>query len=283
MKNLFKSFLKLIKLFTRKILIDFKNVFLKIIYFYLKNRFFIKKMDQKTIYLIIFIVLAILVGAFFILYLKLKRIEKNNVELQKHIIHTNNIIETYINPSPQRATSEPNLQQPTIPLQQPNIPLHQPQSQPNLQQLPKQQPPNPMSAIGNMLPMMGTIMNMFGGESVASPEDIEEEAKQMMEEDQKRRELENEIQQELSELAVDIQEGRVDEDEMEEDKNNDTEDNDIEDDDIEDSENIEDLSDNDDDLESDEEYILDSETDDIDLESDNGEELEEDKGKNEEL
>lgn len=229
-------------------------------------------MDQKTIYLIIFIVLAILVGAFFILYLKLKRIEKNNVELQKHIIHTNNIIETYINPTPQRATSEPNLQQP-------NIPLHQPQSQPNLQQLPKQQPPNPMSAIGNMLPMMGTIMSMFGGESVASPEDIEEEAKQMMEEDQKRRELENEIQQELSELAVDIQEGRVDEDEMEED--NDTEDKD---DDIEDDENIEDLSENDDDLESDEEYILDSETDDIDLESDNGEELEEeDKTKNEEL
>lgn len=224
-------------------------------------------MDQKTIYLIIFIVLAILVGAFFILYLKLKRIEKNNVELQKHIIHTNNIIENYINPTPQRATSEPNLQQP-------NIPLQQPQSQPNLQQLPKQQTPNPMSAIGNMLPMMGTIMNMFGGESVASPEDIEEEAKQMMEEDQKRRELENEIQQELSELAVDVQEGRVDEEDIEEDIE--------EEDDIEDDENIDDLSDNDD-LESDEEYILESETDDIDLESDNGEELEEeDKTKNEE-
>jgi len=236
-------------------------------------------MDQKTIYLIIFIIMAILVGAFFILYLKMKRIEKNNVELQKHIVYTNNIIETYINPTSQRSTSEPNLQQPNIPLQQTNIPQQQSQSHQNLQQLPKQQlpkqqVPNPMSTIGNMLPMMGTIMNMFGGESVASPEDIEEEAKQMMEEDQKRRELENEIQQELSELAVDVQEGRVDEEDIEE-KDIEEEDDDIED------ENFDDLND-DDDLESDEEFIIDSETDDMDLESDNGEELEEeDKTKNE--
>lgn len=46
MRNLFKSFLKLIKFFTRKILID-KNVLLKIIYFYLKNRFFIKKWIKR--------------------------------------------------------------------------------------------------------------------------------------------------------------------------------------------------------------------------------------------
>jgi len=46
MKNLFKNFLKLIKFFLVKILID-KNILLKIIYFYLKNRFFIKKWIKR--------------------------------------------------------------------------------------------------------------------------------------------------------------------------------------------------------------------------------------------
>jgi hypothetical protein len=236
-------------------------------------------MDQKTIYIIIFIILVILIGAFFILYLKMKRIEKNNVELHRNLVYMNNLIETYIIPNKSKSLQshnipeslQPNLQSNNISMQSNNIPMqsnHIPMQQ--SQKQPVNQV-NPMSAIGNMLPMMGTIMNMFGGESVASPEDIEEEAKQMMEATQKRENLEKEIQNELSELENVAHEGRLDEDS---DNNNEENDEDLDNNDEEDDDDLE--SDNGDDLESENDDDLESDNGD-DIESDNDDELKNDK------
>lgn len=151
-------------------------------------------METKIILFILAGVFVVLLSGFYILYRRINRLEAANLQLQRYLLVARQMDRPVAVPS----TTEPQ-----------RAPATQP-SQPPPQRA-------PMSNLNNVLPMVNTFMNMFQGSDTPEPEEIEDKAKEMMQEEKKRRGLEKEIEQELEELqSSEIKEGRVENEEKEE-------------------------------------------------------------------
>lgn len=145
-------------------------------------------MDTKIILFILAGVFVVLLSGFYILYRRINRLETANLQLQRYLL---------VSQQMGRGVSDA----PVEPSQGP--PQRTPPQRPSP---PRPSPPN----LNNVLPMVNTFMNMFQGAEGPEPEDIEDKAKEMVQEDKKRRGLEREIEQELEELqSSEIKEGRV--------------------------------------------------------------------------
>ncbi len=163
-----------------------------------------KEMDKNLIYgFFILLLLAILFGALYIFHYRIKALESSKLELQKHILYHQQIIERY-NRLFQSANTAESFQDIPVPLN----PM-----QPTPRETETQAPVPPQTAGGtnlnSILPMMSSLMSIMQPNSETTPteepEDADEEAK---------RELENELEKELKELQDSIrgegEEGRVD-------------------------------------------------------------------------
>lgn len=150
-------------------------------------------MDTKIILFILAGVFVVLLSGFYILYRRINRLETANLQLQRYLL---------VSQQMGRGVSDAPVEPSQGPPQRPP-----PQSpSPQRPSPPRPSPPN----LNNVLPMVNTFMNMFQGAEGPEPEDIEDKAKEMVQEDKKRRGLEREIEQELEELqSSEIKEGRV--------------------------------------------------------------------------
>lgn len=154
-------------------------------------------MDYKVILCILAGVLIVTVCGFYVLFRRLNRLEAASVQLQRFLLMSRTQQETM---PPERK----------VPVQPATSPTTTPTG-------PRQRPQNPMGNLNTVLPMMNTFMTMFQGNDAPEPEEINDRAKEMVQEENKRRGLEKEIEKELGELATsEVKEGRVEDDDVEE-------------------------------------------------------------------
>ena len=175
-------------------------------------------MDKKFIYgIFVFLLVVILLGALYLFHYRIKSLESSKLQLQKHVLYHQQIIERYnqllgannnIAEVRNNSRSQPPLPRPPMHVQveEPDSQIQQPQPQP-------QQTQNPLGGlnVGNILPMMSSIMSIMNPEETntnvvdnVNEDDAERESK---------KELEEELENELKELKDSIQEdseGRVD-------------------------------------------------------------------------
>lgn len=153
-------------------------------------------MDYKVILCILAGVLLVTVCGFYVLFRRLNRLEAASVQLQRFLLMSRTQQETM---APER-----------------KIPV-QPVTPPTTTPTGTRQRPNPMGNLNTVLPMMNSFMTMFQGNDAPEPEEINDRAKEMVQEENKRRGLEKEIEKELGELATsEVKEGRVEDDDVEE-------------------------------------------------------------------
>lgn len=155
-------------------------------------------MDKNLIYgILISLFVAVLLGTMYLFHYRIKSLEASKLQLQKHILYHQQIIERY-NRALQSSNIEENFQD--VPLE----PIRPQEVQPN---------PSPVPQAGinlqNILPMMSSIMSIM--QPSTDTQNIEESEEN---DDEAKKELENEIENELKELQQSIlsesQEGRVD-------------------------------------------------------------------------
>lgn len=173
-------------------------------------------MDKKFIYgIFVFLLVVILLGALYLFHYRIKSLESSKLQLQKHVLYHQQIIERYnqllgannnIAEVRNNSRSQPPLPRPPM-----HVQVEEPDSQ--IQQPQPQQAQNPLGGlnVGNILPMMSSIMSIMNPEETntnvvdnVNEDDAERESK---------KELEEELENELKELKDSIQEdseGRVD-------------------------------------------------------------------------
>ena len=149
-------------------------------------------MDYKIILCILAGVLIVTVCGFYVLFRRINRLESASVQLQRFLLMS-------------RTQQENGVPERKVPVQT---------TPPTGAVPPRPRPQNPMGNLNNVLPMMNTFMTMFQGNDAPEPEEINDKAKEMVQEENKRRGLEKEIEKELGELATsEVKEGRIEEEE----------------------------------------------------------------------
>lgn len=161
-------------------------------------------MDKKLIYgALIILFIAILLGALYIFHKRIKSLESTKLQLQKHILYHQQVIERY---NQYMRSSNPEESIPNIPLES----LHPQVVEPPVQQE-RPSPSSPLQGgMGSILPMMSSLMSMM-----QPPNDSPPVATQQEEQEDTKKDLEDELADELKELQESIPsektEGRVDE------------------------------------------------------------------------
>jgi hypothetical protein len=174
-------------------------------------------MDKKFLYGIFFLLLVVIVlGALYLFHYRIKSLEASKLQLQKHILYHQQIIERYNqllgnNNITEQIRNVPISQSPPPPIQM-QAEHREVQREPQPQPQPQQQGQNPLGGmnVGNILPMMSSIMSMMSPSETSVVDNINEEDK----ENDDKKELENELEDELKELQdslrEEVSEGRVD-------------------------------------------------------------------------
>lgn len=168
-------------------------------------------MDKKFVYGIFVLLLVVIVlGALYLFHYRIKSLESSKLQLQKHVLYHQQIIERYN----QLLGANNNITEQirNVSISQPPPMQVQPEHREVQREPPQQQGQNPLGGmnIGNILPMMSSIMSMMSPGETSIVDNINEEDK---EKDEKK-ELENELEDELKELHESLREeaseGRVD-------------------------------------------------------------------------
>lgn len=163
-------------------------------------------MDKKLIYgVLILLFVAVLLGALYIFHYRIKSLETSKLQLQKHIMYHQQVIERY-NQIFQSSNSVPNFQDIPVPLEPFSQEERPVQTQPNVTAQP--QTPAGMN-INSILPMMSSLMSIMKPSSETENDDEPES-----QDNEAKKELENELENELKELQEsirnEVEEGRVD-------------------------------------------------------------------------
>lgn len=161
-------------------------------------------MDKKLIYgVLILLFVAVLFGALYIFHYRIKSLETSKLQLQKHLMYHQQVIERY-NQIFQSSNSVPNIQDIPVPLEPLSQQERPVQTQPNVTAQP--QTPAGMN-LNSILPMMSSLMSIMKPSSETENEDESQD-------DEAKKELENELENELKELQEsirnEVEEGRVD-------------------------------------------------------------------------
>lgn len=167
-------------------------------------------MDVKIILCILAGMLVLTVCGFYVLYRRLNRLETASVQLQRFLLMSRSTTPTGPNTMP---NAVPNPVSNAVPNPVSNaVPNVGPRSGDSKNQPNRGRSAPPIPNLNNVLPMMNTFMTMFQGGEGPEPDEINDKAKEMVKEENKRRGLEKEIEKELGELASsEIKEGRVEE------------------------------------------------------------------------
>lgn len=162
-------------------------------------------MDVKIILCILAGMLVLTVCGFYVLYRRLNRLETASVQLQRFLLMSR--------PQPTGPNAVPNPVTNAVPNPASNaMPNVVPRSGDSKNQPNRGRSAPPIPNLNNVLPMMNTFMTMFQGSEGPEADEINDKAKEMVKEENKRRGLEKEIEKELGELASsEIKEGRVEE------------------------------------------------------------------------
>ena len=159
-------------------------------------------MDVKIILCILAGMLVLTVCGFYVLYRRLNRLETASVQLQRFLLMSRSTTPTGPNTMPNAVPNPVSNAVPTV----------GPRSGDSKNQPNRGRSAPPIPNLNNVLPMMNTFMTMFQGGEGPEPDEINDKAKEMVKEENKRRGLEKEIEKELGELASsEIKEGRVEE------------------------------------------------------------------------
>ena len=165
-------------------------------------------MDKKFIYgsfVLLFVIL--LLGALYLFHYRIKSLETTKLQLQKHVLYHQQIIERYNQLLGTGSISQNNTSIP-IPQPLPRMP-EQPIQTENSRPSQRQSNPTGGMNMGSILPMVSSIMSMMNPGESNSVENSKEES----EKDDKK-ELESELENELKELQESLQqeepEGRID-------------------------------------------------------------------------
>ena len=168
-------------------------------------------MDKKFVYGIFVLLLVVIVlGALYLFHYRIKSLEASKLQLQKHVLYHQQIIERYN----QLLGTNNNITEQirNVPISQPPPPMQMQPEHREVQREPQRQPQNPLGEmnVGNILPMMSSIMSMMSPSETSVVDNINEEDK----ENDDKKELENELEDELKELQdslrEEVSEGRVD-------------------------------------------------------------------------
>ena len=144
-------------------------------------------MDVKIILCILAGMLVLTVCGFYVLYRRLNRLETASVQLQRFLLMSRS--------TPTGPNTVPNAVPNPVSNAVPNtVPNAVPRSGETKNQPNRGRSPPPIPNLNNVLPMMNTFMTMFQGGEVPEPEEINDKAKEMVKEENKRRGLEKEIE-----------------------------------------------------------------------------------------